>query len=188
MPITIAPPDPDWPRHFAALGSRLAPLVPPGAAIHHIGSTAVPGLAAKPIIDVQITVPNLADLDPGRLAASGFVRGRPVSDHCPPGMTLPAPELRKLFFKAQTPYPAHVHIRESGRFNARYPLLCRDYLRAHPLAAAAYASVKRGLAHHFPTDVDAYYDIKDPVFDILMAGAEAWARSTNWTLPPPDAP
>ena len=69
-----------------------------------------------------------------------------------------------------------MHVREDGRFNQRYPLLCRDYLRATPAAAAAYVEVKRPLAARFPDDRETYADVKDPVFDVLMAGAEAWAR------------
>ena len=188
MRIVIQPPDPAWPQHFAALAAPIRRALDPGGAIHHIGSTAVPGLAAKPIIDIQITVPDLGSVDPQRLAKAGLRLGAPVRDHSPPGLTLPEAELRKLFFTAQTPHRANIHLREAHRFNARYPLLCRDYLRAHPLAAAAYASIKQGLARRFPDDADAYYEIKDPVFDLLMAGAEDWARATAWTLPPPDAP
>lgn len=188
MPIVIAPPDPAWPQHFAVLAARLAPALPPGAQVHHIGSTAVPQLPAKNIIDIQITVPDLDAFDPGPLLAAGFAPTAATTDHCPPGQTLPAAQLRKRLFKAGPPHPAHIHIRQAGRFNTRYPLLCRDYLRAHPGAAAAYAAVKQGLARHFPDDADAYYEIKDPVFDILMEGAEAWARASAWTLPPPDAP
>src|SRR5262249_55120795 len=73
-----------------------------------------------------------------------------------------------------------VHVRRTGSPNGRYALLFRAYLRAHPLAAAAYAQVKRALAEHGPTDWDLCCDVKDPVCDILMAGAEDWAVVTNW--------
>ncbi|WP_211238268.1 GrpB family protein, partial [Deinococcus pimensis] len=82
---------------------------------------------------------------------------------------------------------AHVHLREQGRFNGRYALLCRDYLRAHPLAANAYADVKRQLARHVGGDPEKYYDVKDPVFDIIMAGAFDWAATARWAPPPTDA-
>ena len=64
--------------------------------------------------------------------------------------------------------------------------LCRDFLRSHPVAAQAYAQVKQQLALRFPDDEDAYYDIKDPVFDIIVEGAEEWALRTNWIQPPGD--
>jgi GrpB-like predicted nucleotidyltransferase (UPF0157 family) len=61
-------------------------------------------------------------------------------------------------------------------------LLFRDYLRAHPLATAAYGQAKQALAAHGPTDWDLYYDVKDPICDIIMAGAEDWAAATGWRL------
>ncbi len=108
-----------------------------------------------------------------------------MKDHCPPGVVLPDEELFKLYFKTSQ-RPAHLHVRQSGRFNQRYPLLCRDYLRAHPAAAKAYEAVKYGLARHFPDDADAYYEIKDPVFDIVMAGAKLWAEKMSWREPASD--
>ena len=88
---------------------------------------------------------------------------------------------------AGTERSANLHIRARDRFNQRYPLLCRDYLRAHPDAAAAYAEIKRQLARRFADDADAYYDIKDPVFDVIMAGAREWAERTAWQEPASDA-
>ena len=64
-----------------------------------------------------------------------------------------------------------------GSANGRYALLLRDYLRAHPLAAAAYTQVKIALARHGPTDWDLYYNVKDPVCDIIMAGARTRAAA-----------
>ncbi|MEI9993205.1 MAG: GrpB family protein [Rhizomicrobium sp.] len=181
--IVIVPYRPEWPAEFRAIAERLRDAGGDAIlAIHHIGSTAVPGLAAKDIIDIQITV---AALDTLRLPLPGFVRGAPVTDHCPPGLTLPPAELEKRFYKSEA-RPANVHVRVAGRFNQRYPLLCRDYLRTHRGAADAYGEIKRQLARLVPDDVEAYYDVKDPVFDIIMAGAEDWAASTGWTVPPGD--
>ena len=56
----------------------------------------------------------------------------------------------------------------------------------HPISAAAYATIKQNLAARFPDDQDAYYDIKDPVFDLIMAAAEPWAQATQWTIPASD--
>lgn len=181
--IVIGPPLASWPSEFLALKSLLAQAVPGGAAIHHIGSTAVPNLAAKDIIDIQVSVDALVDVDPAALEKFGFrqVRGL-LSDHCPPAMQLPDAELAKLFFKGTT-RAANIHIREKGRFNQRYALLCRDFLRTHPMAADAYALIKMRLAQRFSEDVDAYYDIKDPVFDIIVEGANEWARRVGWVEP-----
>jgi GrpB-like predicted nucleotidyltransferase (UPF0157 family) len=181
--ITIVPYRPEWPEEFRAIAQRLR-AAPGVLAIHHIGSTAVPGLAAKDVIDLQVTVTGLEGF---ALPAgpNGFVLGAPVTDHCPPGRTLEPRELEKRFYKSAA-RPANVHIRVAGRFNQRYPLLCRDYLRSHAAAANAYGEIKRQLARYFPNDVEAYYDIKDPVFDVIMAGAEDWAAATHWAAPESD--
>jgi GrpB-like predicted nucleotidyltransferase (UPF0157 family) len=70
----------------------------------------------------------------------------------------------------------NLHVREEGRANQRYALIFRDYLRADPLAAGAYAQIKLALARLHPTDQEAYYDVKDPVCDIIIGAAELWAR------------
>ena len=60
------------------------------------------------------------------------------------------------------------------------PLLCRDFLRTHPPTRDAYAEIKRQLVRYFPDDVDAYYDIKDPAFDLFMTAAREWAEWSRW--------
>lgn len=186
--IEIVPYRASWPEEFTALGAALRRTMGARAlAIHHIGSTSVPGLAAKDVIDLQLTVASLDEPLDDRLRAAGFLPREGVfEDHLPPGATLDPEELRKRFV-VHPGRRIHLHVREAGRFNGRYSLLCRDFLRGHPLAAAAYAEVKRGLARHFPEDADVYYEIKDPVFDVLMAGAEEWALRIDWSLPPSDA-
>jgi GrpB-like predicted nucleotidyltransferase (UPF0157 family) len=184
--VTIVDYRETWPAEFrdvaAALRSAFGPVA---LRIDHIGSTAVPGLAAKDVIDIQVTVAALAGL-PER--AAGFEGVPYLTDHAPPGFAGPPEELAKRYFRAPANLrPAHVHVREAGRLNQRYALLCRDYLRSAPAAAAAYAAVKRTLAAQFPDDRDTYADLKDPIFDVLMAGAEAWALATGWTIGPPDA-
>lgn len=186
MSIKILPANPNWPAQFSIIKALLERALPEGGLIHHIGSTAVPNLVAKNVIDIQISLASLKDLETEAMVAAGCSLGRPICDHCPPSMSLPQDELAKQFFRCNEPFVANIHVREKCRFNQRYPLLCRDYLRAHPLAAKAYGAIKQQLALHFPTDEDAYYDIKDPVFDLLMVGAEDWALSTAWLQPPSD--
>jgi len=186
MTIKILPSNPDWPNRFLVIKSLLKSALPDDSKIHHIGSTAVPDLVAKNVIDVQVSVLSLKDVTTDSMAAAGFSLGRPTSDHCPPGKALSPEDLAKQFYRCEEPFFANVHVREKGRFNQRYPLLCRDYLREHPSAAAAYGEIKQQLARHFPNNADAYYDVKDPVFDLLMAGAVDWARSTKWSHPPSD--
>jgi GrpB-like predicted nucleotidyltransferase (UPF0157 family) len=119
---------------------------------------------------------------------AGFARQEWTRDHRPPGMNLSDVELEKrAFTEPAGERRANVHVRAEGRFNQRYALLCRDYLRAHPAAAGAYADVKRALTGIVGDDIDAFYAVKDPVFDIIMAGADEWAAATAWRPGPSDA-
>lgn len=178
MSITICPPSKSWPDEFQTLRAKLITVAPKNAQIDHIGSTSVPNLPAKDIIDIQMSVERLENVDVEELKKIGYIQSSGVKvDHCPPGQQLEPQELGKLFFKQiEGGRPSNLHVREFGRFNQKYPLLCRDYLRSHPLAAAAYAEIKVQLAKRFANDVDSYYDIKDPVFDLIMEGAKEWQQ------------
>ncbi|WP_111597602.1 GrpB family protein [Chitinophaga skermanii] len=187
MKVEIVPYQEEWPLQFQALGKQLkAALGTYAVAIHHIGSTSIPGLQAKAIIDIQVTVdtlhPNIAE----RLAEAGaLISPVNLSDHRPPGTDIPNEELQKMFFRYAEPR-ANIHVRENGRFNQRYALLIRDYLRQHPRVANAYGEFKVRLSRAFPNDPDGYVDIKDPVFDIIMEGANAWAKESGWKVPGSD--
>lgn len=190
MNIEILPYTARWPQEFQAIGAQLRQILGSGALrIDHIGSTAVPDLAAKDIIDVQITVAALDPAFAAALAAHGFGRLEQIDhDHRPPTDNSPDHEWSKWLFKPPVDQrPVNVHLRIAGHANQRYALLFRDYLRAHPLAAQAYAQVKVALARRHPDDIDFYYDVKDPVCDIIMAGAEGWASHSGWQLGPSDA-
>lgn len=175
--IEIVEYDPRWPDEFAALASELrAALGTLALAIDHIGSTSVPGLAAKNVIDVQVTVAALAPEVTRAMVAAGFThRDDIIADHVPAGAD-PAPaQWAKLYFQNKpSALRAHIHVRVAGAPNQRYPLLFRDYLRAHPETAAALAEIKRQLAARFPDDADAYYAIKDPVCDVIWNAAREW--------------
>ena len=175
----------EWPAEFERIRDWLAGALGDAALrIDHIGSTAVPGLAAKDIIDAQVTVAALdvSVLDPA-FARIDCARAVDIDrDHAPPTAT-DGDGWRKLYYRPPaTLRPTHLHVRRAASANGRYPLLFRDYLRAHQLAASAYAQVKRALAQHDSFDVDFYYDVKDPVCDIIMAGAEDWATHSGWRL------
>jgi GrpB-like predicted nucleotidyltransferase (UPF0157 family) len=171
-----------WPSEFTSVGFRLRQTLGSSALrIDHIGSTAVPKLAAKDVIDVQVTVADFSDALERLMTDAGFVRQDWTRDHLPPGSKVPASELEKRVFTAPAgERRTNIHVRVAGRFNQRYALLCRDYLRAHPPAAHAYGEVKRALAAIVGDDLDAFYAVKDPVFDIIMAGGEEWASRTGW--------
>lgn len=181
--IIIVPYDPRWPAEFATIRATLRTALGDLALrIDHIGSTAVPDLAAKDRIDIQITVRALTNEVEEALGQYGYRRSlRLTRDHRPPTVAGPDSDWEKWFFNPpEEQRPTNVHVRVAGRANQRYALLCRDYLRTHPLAAQAYAQTKKALARYHADNIDAYYDIKDPVFDIIMAGAEEWAQSVQW--------
>lgn len=182
--IVIQPYSHQWPSDFEKVKVTLQDgLSDVAARIDHIGSTSVPGLAAKNIIDVQVSVADLAD---PRLVPAFVKLGATATDitrdHVPPGDQSGPSAWEKRYFRPPASWrPTHIHVREVGRANTRYALLFRDYLRHSTPAAAAYAQIKVTLSRLHPEDVDAYYAVKDPVCDLIMDAAEQWADSTGWS-------
>ncbi len=171
-PIEVVPYDMAWPALFRQTGDALrVALGPVALRIDHIGSTAVPGLAAKPVIDVQISVASFEPLDAFRrpLEALGYV------------FRADNPELTKRYFReAPGARRTHIHVRRAGSWNEQYALLFRDYLRAHPDAAARYAAVKRDLARRYRHDRTGYTDAKGPIIWTIMMEADTWAGEVGW--------
>jgi GrpB-like predicted nucleotidyltransferase (UPF0157 family) len=177
--IEIVDYNPAWPVLFGELGPTLrAALGAAALRIDHIGSTAVPGLAAKPIIDVQISVaafePVEAFKDP--LEQLGYVY-RPDN-----------PERTKRYFReAPGRRRTHLHVRRAGSFSEQVPLLLRDYLRCHAHVAAEFAAVKRRLAGQFPFDGAGYTDAKAPYVWEIIRRADEWAQMEGWAPAASDA-
>ncbi|HET7490046.1 MAG TPA: GrpB family protein [Acidimicrobiales bacterium] len=174
--------DPAWPERYERLRAVVEEAVGGEALrIDHIGSTSVPGLAAKDIVDIQVTVAALevADRWPDEIGPFRR-RAHVIDDHVPPCDT-PGPQWRKRYWVAADP-AAHLHVRQNGWPNQRYALLFRDYLRADPAAAGAYGEAKRRLAVLCDSTA-VYADAKDPVCDLVMCGAEAWAVRVGWEVP-----
>jgi GrpB-like predicted nucleotidyltransferase (UPF0157 family) len=182
--IEIVAYDDRWRVEFRDIAARLRMALGDLAVrIDHIGSTSVPGLPAKDRIDIQVTVISLdAEAIAATLSPLGYaLQGRIADDHVPPGQSSRPEKWKKLFFEHPAEQrPTNLHVRQAGLPNQRYALLFRDYLRTDPLAAGAYARVKEALARLHPDDTDAYYDVKDPVCDIIMAAAERWAADTGY--------
>jgi GrpB-like predicted nucleotidyltransferase (UPF0157 family) len=186
-PLVIGDHNPAWPEDFRRLAGALrAQLGDDALRVDHIGSTAVPGLAGKDVIDIQVTVRDLAHADrwPDELPP-GALRRPNRADHAPAGAASDPREWTKRYWSDRR--RVHIHVREQGRLNQRYALLFRDYLRADTAAARGYGAVKRALAAAAAGDRDAYYAVKDPVCDLILAGAEHWARQTDWRPSPADA-
>ena len=137
--IEIVPYDPRWPRAFEAERGRIqAAFGSRAIRIDHNGSTAVPGLSAKPVIDIQVSVETLHPVDAhaALLVALGYFHGPHADDDpCP------------FFHRPATwPHTHHVHLVEAGGDEERRTLAFRDYLRAHPETAREYEALKRRLA------------------------------------------
>jgi dephospho-CoA kinase len=174
--------DPTWGVQAGRLMERLA-RAGSGAvvAVEHIGSTAVPGLVAKDVIDVQVGVSSLAAADAADfvqgLLAGGFPRVPDIdSDNSKDGLPWP----KRFHGSADPGRPVHVHVREVGSPGWRWALLFRDWLRADATAREEYAGLKRTLAADGPSTA-AYAEAKEPWFAQVSPRAEAWAARTGWT-------
>lgn len=180
--IVIHPYQSTWHNEFLALGKSLRQeLGELALRIDHIGSTSVPGLAAKDIIDIQITVQAFDLAIVRQLEKIGYHQIQHITqDHLPPGASQTSDWVKWLFKPDAPQRPVNIHVRLAGRANQRYALLFRDYLRSHPTSAEAYAQVKMALAKYHADNIEAYYDVKDPVCDLIMGEAELWATRTLW--------
>jgi GrpB-like predicted nucleotidyltransferase (UPF0157 family) len=190
MSVTIVPYRAEWPAEFYAIARALRIALGNSALrIDHIGSTAVPGLAAKDRIDVQVSVAELSSVDAvgPRLEALGYeARPNSARDHVPANMIENSGDWEKRFFTSGARNrPTNIHVRRLGAANQRYALLFRDYLRAHPTSAAAYGELKRRITAQL-SDLLTYTEVKDPACDLIMIAAEDWARWQGWTPGPTD--
>ncbi|MEK7247869.1 MAG: GrpB family protein, partial [Chloroflexota bacterium] len=121
-------------------------------AIEHVGSTAVPGLAAKPIIDIMPAIRSLADARHiiAPMEALGYEYVPEFEDDLP----------ERRYFRRGVPRSHHVHVVETTSTFWRRHLAFRDYLRAHPETAAEYAALKRRLADGYGSDSGGYTNAK----------------------------
>ena len=165
--IVVVPYDPAWPERFqreavaikALLGDNLLEL-------HHIGSTSVPGLQAKPVIDMLAVVRSLEDTErcyPG-FEALGY--------ECMGEFGIPG---RRFFKKGGDQRTHHIHMfTPASDLDIRRHLAVRDYLRCHPEEAAAYGALKEQVAQAYPYDNEGYCDGKDAYVQALERRALAW--------------
>nr|WP_218862717.1 GrpB family protein [Actinopolyspora biskrensis] len=167
--IRVVEYDPAWPERFRAERERIAAALGTTARrIEHIGSTAVPGLAAKPVVDIGVSVPDVSAEETclGPLREAGYQ------------LRVREPGHRMLRTPARD---VHVHVCDVGSAWERAHLLFRDRLRGDESDRARYAQLKRELAGREWADMNAYADAKGPLIDEILARAEAWARSRGWT-------
>ena len=168
--VRVIPYDKEWPKRFEDEADRLRAALPQGlVAIHHIGSTSVRGLAAKPIIDIMPEVVQLKTVDEHTpsLEALGYIA---KGEYGIPG--------RRFFYKGETDRAHHIHVFEQGSHGLKRHLAFRDYLRAHPEEARRYASIKKRLAEKFPFDIDGYCEGKHDYLQTVEKTALKWSQDS----------
>ncbi|MGH3148390.1 MAG: GrpB family protein [Rubrobacter sp.] len=168
--VEVVPHSPGWAAGFREVADRLrAVLGDEVIAVHHIGSTAIPGISAKPIIDVLLEAREVERLDDfvPEMARLGYeARGE---------FGIPG---RRFFVKnARSRRTHHIHAFTTGSLGLERHLAFRDYMISHPEKAEAYSRLKERLAQQFPTDIEAYMDGKDPFIKEMERRAMAWSRA-----------
>jgi GrpB-like predicted nucleotidyltransferase (UPF0157 family) len=158
--IEVVDYDPHWPETFEVLRLRIwAALSDIALSVEHVGSTSVPGLAAKPIIDISIVVPERSDVQTGisRLATLGYVHRGDLGI-----------EGREAFANPDG-LPLHnLYLCPRDSVALANHLAIRNYLRTHPEAVRQYAELKKQLAERFPQDIDGYVDGKTPMLLTML--------------------
>ncbi len=184
--VAISAPNPNWAQQAAALIATLYETLGPRAMrIDHVGSTAVPSMAAKDVLDIQVSVTDLVEAQEHfdqPLHDLGFARfPNGTRDHVPAGRSDdPALWAKRFWQHRGTGEDVNLHVRLVGSPNERLALLFRDWMCAHPPAVIAYSAIKRSLAAAVP-DLDTYVEVKDPIVDLVIATAEEWAVDTGWS-------
>ncbi|WP_243793899.1 dephospho-CoA kinase [Saccharopolyspora gloriosae] len=186
----IVEPDSEWPRAARRLSARvLRAAGEKGVRVDHVGSTSVPGLPAKDVIDLQLAVRSIEDAEAvaESLGEAGFpayhgIQRDNVHDIIDPD---PAGWLKRFHTSADPGRYVNLHVRVFGSPGWRVALLFRDWLRADADARAGYVAVKRELAERFGSDPDheRYAEAKEPWFLEALPRAQEWAERTGWAPP-----
>ena len=160
MPIVVTDYDPDWPRRFEEIRALVWPVVADIAlAMEHVGSTSVPGLAAKPVIDIDIVVPGPESVPVAieRLATLGYEH---VGDLTVTG--------REAFRAPAGAISQHMYVCPAGVLPLRNHLALREHLRSHPEAVSEYGALKKRLATE-TDDIDVYIEGKTGLITSFLA-------------------
>lgn len=167
-----------WAAQAAVLIQDLRRLVPDAVAVEHIGSTSIPGMAAKPCIDLMIVLRDLntSPVDLNLTAAGYRRRPEPWNNHEMAGDR----EWPKMVFAPAAGGPSiNIHVRPDGAATTRVARLFRDYLIANPDKMIVWSDFKRAVAAVAP-DLASYGQIKIPAWSVLMECANAWAAASNY--------
>ena len=182
---TLVAYDETWPRQADRLIARISAAMGTRAPeIEHIGSTAVPGLAGKDVIDLQIGVPDLHDADDPEFVRTledlGFPRSKDnTMDNVKDELPDPSLWVKRFHGSCDPGRIVHVHVRETEGAGWQYALLYRDWLRSDADARADYLTEKRRLAGTCATTRE-YAEAKEPWFNHIWPRMQSWARRTGW--------
>jgi GrpB-like predicted nucleotidyltransferase (UPF0157 family) len=165
--VQVVPHDPNWSKLFQAEADTIAAVLGREVmAVHHIGSTAIPNISAKPIIDILVEVPDIEKMDEfnEEMIRLGYW---PQGEFGIPG--------RRFFVRGDdSARTHHVHIFQTGDPKVESHLNFRDYMIAHPQVAQAYGRLKEELAQEFPEDIEGYMEGKDGFIKKIDKKARAW--------------
>ena len=169
--VEVVPHDPRWRDAFEAEAKQVADALGGNVvAVHHIGSTAIPNIYAKPVIDLLVEVRDVAEVD-GRSQAMESLGYEVMGEYGIPG--------RRYFRKDDREgiRTHHVHAFEAGSAEAERHLSFRDYMIAHPEDAQRYSDLKRRLAAEHPLSIGGYGDGKDGFVKEMDRRAALWRES-----------
>jgi len=169
--VEVVPHDPRWRDAFEAEAKHVAAALGENVvAIHHIGSTAIPNIYAKPVVDLLVEVGDITEVD-GRSSAMESLGYEVLGEYGIPG--------RRYFRKDNREgiRTHHIHAFEAGAAEVGRHLAFRDYMRAHPVDAQRYSELKRSLAEEHPQSFDGYMDGKDGFIKEMDRRAAQWCAS-----------
>jgi len=168
----IATYDPEWIHLFKDIAGKLRnSLGDLAVRIDHVGSTSIPGLDAKPIIDIQISVLDFDDVRSYRdkIESVGFVLREENPD-----------KTKRYFREIPGTRRTHIHVKQAGSFSEQMTLLFRDYLRQHPEDGWRYAQEKHRLMALYKHERPKYVEGKGPIVWDILQKAHLWSQEVGW--------
>ncbi|MCP8615804.1 GrpB family protein [Salirhabdus salicampi] len=166
--VEVIPYQENWRRKFEAEAHNLKSLFGTNSQnIYHIGSTSIPNMSAKPIIDILVEVKSLEQVDKqnNEMIKKGY---KSFGEHGIPD--------RRFIIKGGVKRTHHIHVFPEGNMEIERHLSFRDYLISHPKEALQYCQLKEELAVRYPFDIDRYMKGKDSFIKSIDRRAKEWKR------------
>ncbi len=169
--VEVTPYNKDWPLMYEEEANKLRRIFDSAIIeIHHIGSTSVDGLMAKPVIDIMPVVRNIDRIDDFNTAMID-IGYEPKGENGLPG--------RRYFQKGGDERTHHIHFYEIGNSEIERHLAFRNYLRSHPDAVKEYGNLKKELSQRFPNDIEAYISGKEQLVSEIEKRAMDWCQGSS---------